>query len=63
VQSSPLWALLLIAILFGPIVYALVYGYRHRDSGVPKNEDGLEAPAMMRSLKDWTDTRTGGKGF
>lgn len=55
--------IILLAILVGPFVYGIVYGIRHRDSGAPKDEGTLEAPSMMQSLKDWIDTRNGGKGF
>ena len=53
----------LLAILVGPFIYAIVYGIRHRDSAAPKQQGTLEAPSMMQSLKDWIDTRSGGKGF
>lgn len=55
--------IILLAILVGPFVYGIVYGIRHRDSSAPKDEGTLEAPSMMQSLKDWIDTRNGGKGF
>ena len=61
--ASPIWMFVLLAILVGPFIYAVVYGIRHRDSAAPKQEGTLEAPSMMQSLKDWIDTRSGGKGF
>ena len=54
---------LLLAIVAGPFIWGIVYGLRHRGSGAPKDEGTLEAPEMMKSLKDWIDVRTGGKGF
>jgi hypothetical protein len=61
--ASPIWMLILAAILVGPFVYGIVYGLRHRNSGSPREEGTLEAPSMMQSLKDWIDARSGGKGF
>jgi hypothetical protein len=61
--ASPIWTIILLAILVGPFIYGIVYGIRHRQSGAPKDEGTLEAPSMMQSLKDWIDTRSGGKGF
>jgi hypothetical protein len=61
--ASPIWGLILLAILVGPFIYGIVYGIRHRDSAAPKDEGTLEAPSMMQSLKDWIDARSGGKGF
>ena len=61
--ASPIWMFILLAIVGGPFVWAIVYGLRHRDSGAPKDEGTLEAPEMMKSLKDWIDTRTGGQGL
>jgi hypothetical protein len=62
-ESSPLWAVALLAIVVGPFIWALVYGIGHRDSGAPKEEQALEAQAMMQVLKDSIDVRSGGKGF
>lgn len=61
--ASPLWAIVLLAIVAGPFIVGIVYGIKNRRSGAPKDEQTLEAPAMMQSLKDWIDTRSGGKGF
>jgi hypothetical protein len=58
-----LWSLALIAIFVGPFVAALVYGLRHRNSGTPKADDTLEAPAMIQTAKDMSDMRTGGRGW
>lgn len=55
--------IVVLAILIGPFVWAAIYGMRHRDSGTPKHEHSVEAPSMMRSLKDWIDVRSGGKGM
>lgn len=57
-----LWSLALIALILGPFVVALVYGFRHRDSGAPKTDDTLEAAAMIQTEKDLVDLRTGGRG-
>ena len=57
-QSSPLWGLLVSAIIFGPFIWAIVYGIRHRNSGAPKDEGMLEAKSMTRILKDNNDMRT-----
>ena len=57
-----LWSLALIALVLGPFVIALVYGFRHRDSGAPKADDTLEAAAMMQTEKDLVDLRSGGRG-
>ena len=62
-QSSPLWALLLVAIVFGPIVYALIYGYRHRDSGSPDDGHSIETNANVQVLRNTRDVRTRGRGF
>ena len=62
-ESSPLWAVALLAIVVGPFIWAIVYGIRHRDSGAPKDEQALEAQAMMQVMKDAIDVRNGGKGF
>jgi hypothetical protein len=61
--GSAIWVVILLAILFGPFIYGIAYGILHRDSGSPKDEGTLEAPSLMQSLKDWIDTRSGGKGF
>ena len=61
--ASPIWMLILLAIVAGPFVVAIIYGIKNRLSGHPKDEQTLEAPAMMQSLKDSIDTRSGGKGF
>lgn len=61
--ASPVWMIVVLAILIGPFVWAAIYGMRHRDSGTPKHEHSVEAPSMMRSLKDWIDVRSGGKGM
>jgi hypothetical protein len=52
-----LWSLAVIAILLGPFVVALVYGLRNRNSGTPKEDDTLEAPAMIQTQKDFLDMR------
>jgi hypothetical protein len=57
-ESSPLWAIALLAIVLGPFIWALVYGIRHRDSGAPKDEGVLEAQAMTQIMKDINDMRT-----
>ena len=54
---------ILLAIVGGPFIWAAIYGLKHRDSGAPKSDEPNEAAEMMKSLKDWTDMRTGGKGF
>ena len=61
--ASPVWMVILLVIVAGPFVWAFVYGLLHRDSGAPDEEGTLWAPEMMKSLKDWIDVRTGGKGF
>lgn len=58
-----LWSLVLLAILLGPALVALGYGLRHRKSGAPRNDDTLEAQAMLQVMKDQNDMRTGGRGF
>ena len=63
VHVQQVWTFALLAIIVGPIVVALVYGIRHRNSGAPKEDDTLEAEAMMQVMKDVTDLRTGGRGF
>jgi hypothetical protein len=62
-ELSPLWTVLLLAIVLGPIAAALVQGIRHRESGAPKHDDTLEAQAMLQVMKDTNDMRTGGRGF
>jgi hypothetical protein len=61
--ASPLWGILLLAIVAGPFVVAIIYGIKNRRSGSPRDEGTIESAEMMKSLKDWTDVRTGGKGF
>jgi hypothetical protein len=61
--ASPVWMLILLAIVLGPFAWGIAYGIRHRNSGAPKQEETLEAQSMMRTLKDFIDVRTGGKGF
>jgi hypothetical protein len=57
-----LWSLALVALILGPFIAALVYGLRHRNSGMPKADDTLEAAAMIQTEKDLADMRTGGRG-
>ena len=57
-----LWSLALIALFLAPFAVALVYGWRHRNSGAPKADDTLEAAAMIQTEKDLVDMRTGGRG-
>ena len=52
-----LWSLALLALFLGPIVVALIHGLRHRNAGMPKAEDSLEAPAMIQTQKDLLDMR------
>lgn len=47
----------MLALFLGPIVVALVNGLRHRNAGMPKAEDSLEAPAMIQAQKDLLDMR------
>ena len=58
--ASPVWMLILLAIVVGPFVWAIVYGIRHRDSGTPAHDDTLEAEAMVQIAKDANDIRTWG---
>ena len=58
-QSSPLWALLLVAIVVGPFVYALYYGISHRDSGAPDDVHSMETDANIQALRNVRDMRTG----
>lgn len=57
-----MWSLALIALILGPFAIALVYGWRHRNSGAPTADDTLEAAAMIQTEKDLVDMRTGGRG-
>ncbi len=59
-QSSPLWALLLVAIVLGPFAYALIYGIRHRDSGAPDDVHSMETNANIQTLRNVRDMRTRG---
>ena len=45
-SASPIWILILLAIVLGPFVWGVVYGIRHRTSGAPEKEDLLDANAM-----------------
>jgi hypothetical protein len=56
--ASPIWGLIVLAIVMGPFVWAIVYGIRHRNSGAPKDESVLEAQAMTQIMKDMNDMRT-----
>jgi hypothetical protein len=59
-QSSPIWALILIAIVLGPFVYAIIYGIRHRDSGSPDDLRSIETNANIQALRNTRDMRTRG---
>ena len=56
--ASPIWALIVLAIIVGPFVWAIVYGLRHRNSGAPKDEGVADAQAMTQIMKDINDMRT-----
>jgi hypothetical protein len=62
-ESSPLWAVALLAILVGPFIWALVYGIRHRDSGAPNGDKSTETDANIQELRNARDIRTRGRGF
>jgi hypothetical protein len=62
-ESSPLWAIALLAILFGPVIWALTEGIRHRDSGAPRNDDASDAQAYVQIAKDLRDVQNGVKGW
>ena len=62
-ESSPLWAFLLVALIVGPFVVALIYGIRHRDSGAPTDENSMETDANIQELRNTRDMRTRGRGF
>ena len=62
-ESSPLWAIALLAILLGPFIWALVYGIRHRNSGAPSDEKSMETDANIQELRNARDMRTRGRGF
>jgi len=42
-HASPIWTIILLAIVGGPVIWAIVYGIRHRDSGAPDKEHLLDA--------------------
>jgi hypothetical protein len=44
--ASPVWMLILLAIIVGPFVWAAIYGIGHRDSTAPDKEDLLDADTM-----------------
>ena len=56
--ASPIWGLILLAIVVGPVVAAIVHGLRHLNSGAPKDEGVREAQAMTQVMKDINDMRT-----
>ena len=56
-HGSPLWIAILLVIVVGPFVWGIVHGLKHRDSGAPKQNDTLEAEAMMQVWKDNEDVR------
>ena len=62
-QSSPLWAIVLLAILLGPFIWAIVYGIRHRDSGSPTDSESMETDANIQELRNTRDMRTRGRNF
>jgi len=59
--ASPLWMVVLLAIVLGPFMWAFVYGLRHRNSGAPKKDDTLEAEALIQVWKDNEDIRHWGQ--
>lgn len=58
-----LFVTLLALLLLGPIVWTVVQAVRHPTYQLPEHEDGLEAAAMIQSMKDLGDMRTGGRGL
>jgi hypothetical protein len=62
-ESSPLWAIALLAIVLGPFIWALVYGIRHRDSGAPEGSTSMETDANIQELRNTRDMRTRGRGL
>jgi hypothetical protein len=62
-ESSPLWAIALLAIVLGPFIWALVYGIRHRDSGAPEGSKSMESNANIQELQNTRDPRTRGRGL
>jgi len=59
-ESSPLWAIALLAIIVGPFIWAFVYGIRHRDSGAPEGSKSMETDANIQELRNVHDIRTRG---
>lgn len=57
------WTIVLLGIVAGPIVVAILYGIRHPKSGQPTHDDSLEAAAMIQTMKDASEIRSGGRGF
>ena len=58
--ASPIWMLILLAIVAGPFLVAIIYGIRHREAGTPAIDDASEAAAQVQMAKDNNDIRTWG---
>jgi hypothetical protein len=62
--ASPIWMLVLLAIVVGPFVWALIYGIRHRDSGAPTKEDLLDTNTTIELARYRANMRgPGSPGF
>lgn len=57
------WTRVLLALPAGPIVIAIPYGIRHSHSSQPMHDDALKAAAMLQTMKDVSELRSGGRGF